>query len=1132
MTAHTLNQVADGWMAWVSGVIVQASVVALMALVIVRCSKYLPANFKYVLLLIAMVKFFTPPFAGLPVGVFSQFTSSIPAHDQTAALDPDTPDHLHPVDFPVTEVDERDIALVERSELTEPNPTASTFSRDISESSSSVRVSKEAATITRTSSIAVKESSHVPRLNTAARLMLGWLIGAIVLMLRFVQGAVSLSRIVKQSSPASGEIECNFALVAKSIGVCRARLLLSPESITPMACGLFRPAVVTPQSLIEQLTPDELRAIFAHELAHHRRFDPLILWIQWSFVAIWWFHPLAWILNRTLLRLREQCCDDLVIIEKLATREAYGAALLRAVEWCSFRRRILEYAAPQMYSLKDRIISLIDPRTKRAARLSLWNWATVAMIGLIILPGFSRLAPDAVASPQAKDLDANTKPDSVIDQRLCIVGGRVLNEQGLPINAKVWLETNGGREGGFQSCKTDNGGRYQFANVEPGWTTVAALGDGYSHTGVLFTLQESRIEKNLNLIATKPKTLNLNIRNEQGEPVAGVELQGIQWNLSSLKPFGLYPKLMEAEQIGIPRSDVGGLLSIPRLPANVNCTVYLKHPDYVREMLENVPVDQTVTVTLKAGYPVIVNAIDAETSAPVTDATVSISGSPRAMNVTDAEVAEDGTYRTRLPVQTDHLTVTVSHPNLSTNEVTREYRDGIVHYDAKLYRRGVVRGRVIDESTGDPVAGLQVHLTKQSVRISQAVTGEDGTFELPAPAGSYFRVSVPGGNGFYAGVYNKAIPDDHEPSNQVLTDAPQVHVKVKPGETVVLADMTVNKLPKIKGVVLMPDGQPAAGVLVHGDRWSRFYQTTDANGRFELSGQHAGQRPYMIHLKAYHLTQPLIADAGISLKEWFAGTEIKMRLQPAADVKGNVLGQDDRPVAGVGVSLMSSMCFGPPGKPGTMCSTSRAASSITDENGNFRFTGLSRDMSYSAVIGEPFSEQTTRTNWLQPPLTSTEFKPIRIAAAPPAANKQTIARIATPVQSRHWLNSPAITNEATKGKVVLLHFCDTTNTKSIEQLVATQEIHDLYKDTGCVVIGVFRSSVSEASLKAIANEHHISFPLALDNAAGETFNAYDVNYVPNFVLIGRDGRIISDRVADYDLLIEVRNAVLDPKSGA
>ncbi len=50
---------------------------------------------------------------------------------------------------------------------------------------------------------------------------------------------------------------------------------------------------------------------------------------------------------------------------------------------------------------------------------------------------------------------------------------------------------------------------------------------------------------------------------------------------------------------------------------------------------------------------------------------------------------------------------------------------------------------------------------------------------------------------------------------------------------------------------------------------------------------------------------------------------------------------------------------------------------------------------------------------------------------------------------------------------------------------------------------------------------HISFPLAIDNAADETFNAYcDVNYVLNVVLIGGDGLIISDRVADYNLLIQ------------
>jgi len=474
------------------------------------------------------------------------------------------------------------------------------------------------------------------------------------------------------------------------------------------------------------------------------------------------------------------------------------------------------------------------------------------------------------------------------------------------------------------------------------------------------------------------------------------------------------------------------------------------------------------------------------------------------------------------------LTVTVRHPSLSTDEVKREYRDGLVHYDAKLYRRGVVRGRVIDESTGDPVSGLRVHLEKQRIDLDHTVSGEDGTFELPAPAGPYLRVSVQGGQGFYSGVHHEPPPSDQEPYYQVLSPAPQVNVKVKPGETVVLADMTVNRMPKVKGVVLMPDGQPAADALVSDVSWrTRTSHRTDANGRFEFEGD----VPDMIHLQAYHLTQPLIADAGITLQEWFAGTELEIRLQPAADVSGSVLDQNKRPVIGVKVSLVSSMCFGPPGKVGTMCMSSKVSSTVTDANGAFRFTGLSRDMSYSAVVGGQSEETSTRSNWLRPPLIGTEFEPIRLTAVPPTAGTLTSGRIAPPVQSRYWLNSPAITSEAIQGKVVVLHFCDTNNTKSVDQLVATQEIYDLYKDKGCVVIAVFRNSVSIASLGAIANEHRISFPLTIDNATGETFHSYDVNYVPNVVLIGRDGRVISNRVADHDLLIQVWQAVMDSKSG-
>lgn len=752
MSPSPLIQSADSWMFWMTGVIVQATVVALIALAIVRWSKRLPANVKYVLLLLAMVKFFTPPFMGWPIGIFSQF--EFPA--VVSESGPTEQATLVEQSFLVEQGTNVAAATTSggRDEITGTATTAAIISGQDSKALSTADTSTHTSVVNGTAIDVAPitpilspsaSTSVLLSLNTSVWLMLCWLTGVIALAFRMLQGFVCLRRIVRRSVQATGDCQSNFAVVARSMNVRRTQLLLSPEPVTPMACGLFRPMVIIPRSLVERFTPDEQRAIFAHELAHQRRFDPLMLWIQWSFVAIWWFHPLAWALNRAILRLREHCCDDLVLVEKQATQETYGVALLRSVEWYSTRIRILDYAAPQMSSLKDRIVSLIDPQTTRASRLSFGNWVTVTVLGLAVLPGFGTLASETVADTQAvagpqktpvadaqtndtqtRISDENATPDSANEKSLCIVGGRVLNEQGLPISAKVWLRTGSGGEIRFQKSETDHNGRYQFVGVEPGWTGIAALGDGYSHTGTHFTLQKGRIEKNLNLIATEPKSMALNIRNQQGEPVAGAEVRSIQWKTASRSVFGLYPKLIEAEQIEIPKSDAAGLLLFPRLPANANCTVYLRHPDYLGAKLTNLDVNQPVNVTLETGYPIVVIALNAETSEPVADATVRISGSPSGMNVTNATFAADGTFRTRLPVKTEHLTIIVSHPDLSiAGDVKREYRDGIVYYEAKLHRRGLVRGRVIDEATGEPVSGLQVSLKKNGTAIGKAVSAKD-----------------------------------------------------------------------------------------------------------------------------------------------------------------------------------------------------------------------------------------------------------------------------------------------------------------------------------------------------------------------------------------------------------------------
>ena len=98
----------------------------------------------------------------------------------------------------------------------------------------------------------------------------------------------------------------------------------------------------------------------------------------------------------------------------------------------------------------------------------------------------------------------------------------------------------------------------------------------------------------------------------------------------------------------------------------------LRHPDYVGEILQNLKVDQPVDVTLKAGYPIIVSAINAETSEPVTDATVSISGSPRGINVTDAP-SNTETHASKNPTPLSSHTKTKSQ-----NRIRKSFFESVI----------------------------------------------------------------------------------------------------------------------------------------------------------------------------------------------------------------------------------------------------------------------------------------------------------------------------------------------------------------------------------------------------------------------------------------------------------------------
>ncbi|MFC1552245.1 DUF4159 domain-containing protein [Candidatus Latescibacterota bacterium] len=72
--------------------------------------------------------------------------------------------------------------------------------------------------------------------------------------------------------------------------------------------------------------------ISSHELAHIKRRDHIINFLQVIIQAVYFFHPLIWFVNRRIRNLREQLSDDLAIYKLGQENSRYSKSILRAME--------------------------------------------------------------------------------------------------------------------------------------------------------------------------------------------------------------------------------------------------------------------------------------------------------------------------------------------------------------------------------------------------------------------------------------------------------------------------------------------------------------------------------------------------------------------------------------------------------------------------------------------------------------------------------------------------------------------------------------------------------------------------------------------------------------------------------
>jgi beta-lactamase regulating signal transducer with metallopeptidase domain/5-hydroxyisourate hydrolase-like protein (transthyretin family) len=177
-----------------------------------------------------------------------------------------------------------------------------------------------------------------------------------------------------------------FADLCRKLNVHRVvRFLENHGSVVPMTWGVFRPVVMVPIDW-RQWTPDRIRLVVLHELAHVARLDVVYQTLARIVCAVFWFHPLSWYALKRLRTERELACDDCVVMAGELPSH-YARQLVSIAK--EYRASVYPpaVAMAQRTGLENRIRSMLDqarshsPLTKRVA-LSMVCVATIAVLTL------------------------------------------------------------------------------------------------------------------------------------------------------------------------------------------------------------------------------------------------------------------------------------------------------------------------------------------------------------------------------------------------------------------------------------------------------------------------------------------------------------------------------------------------------------------------------------------------------------------------------------------------------------------------------------------------------------------------------------------------------------------------------
>lgn len=228
-----------------------------------------------------------------------------------------------------------------------------------------------------------------------------WALGVLILSGRLLAGWLRLRSWRRSAEEVRDEIvRSRFGQLCERMSVrVGVKLKASSRVAVPLVVGWLKPVILLPAQVVTRLSDDQLMAILAHELAHVRRNDFLINFLQNVAETLLFFHPAVWWISAQLRKEREHCCDDIALKEAGGAVD-YARALTALEEWRAAPCPSVAANGGPLLARVHRLLGLVPARSGNGLPL----FAGCVLVLGVLLMGLSSMGDAAPPEPKGPEV--------------------------------------------------------------------------------------------------------------------------------------------------------------------------------------------------------------------------------------------------------------------------------------------------------------------------------------------------------------------------------------------------------------------------------------------------------------------------------------------------------------------------------------------------------------------------------------------------------------------------------------------------------------------------------------------------------------------------------------------------------